>query len=86
MDRTEDEAEVAETPQPPTPPTVRRLLPAFEVVTPTVRRLLPAFEVVTPRSARPSALPLLFDPLQALLARSPRWPPAPLLPPLMTRA
>ena len=72
MDTTEDEAEVAETPRPPAPPTVRRLLPAFEVV--------------TPRSARPSAprpLPALH---QALPVRSPRRPPAPLPPRMTVRA
>ena len=48
MDTTEDEAEVAETSRPPAHPTVRRLLPAFEVV--------------TPRCNRPSAPPSVVRP------------------------
>ena len=63
MDTTEDEAEVAETPCPPAPPTVRRLLPAFEVV--------------TPRSNRPSAPPSAALPTLANAGPLPQAAPSP---------
>ena len=63
MDTTEDEAEVAETPRPPAPPTVRRLLPAFEVV--------------TPRSTRPSAPPSVVRPTPGAAGPLPQAAPSP---------
>ena len=63
MDTTEDEAEVAETPRPPAPPTVRRLLPAFEVV--------------TPRSNRPSAPPSVVRPTPGAASPLPQAAPSP---------
>ena len=63
MDTTEDEAEVAETPRPPAPPTVRRLLPALEVV--------------TPRSNRPSAPPSVVRPTPGATGPLPQAAPSP---------
>ena len=63
MDTTEDEGEVAETPRPPAPPTVRRLLPACEVV--------------TPRSARPTAPSLLVRPTPGTTGPLPQAAPSP---------
>ena len=63
MDTTEDEAEVAETPRPPAPPTVRRLLPAFEVV--------------TLRSSRPSAPPTVVRPTPGAAGPLPQAAPSP---------
>ena len=63
MDTTEDEAEVAETPRPPAPPTVRRLPPAFEVV--------------TPRSTRPSAPPSVVRPTPGAAGPLPQAAPSP---------
>ena len=63
MDTTEDEAEVAETPRPPAPPTVRRLLPAFEVVTPC--------------SSRPSAPPSVVRPTPGAAGPLPQAAPSP---------
>ena len=63
MDTTEDEAEVAETPRLPAPPTVRRLLPAFEVV--------------TPRSNRPAAPPSVVRPTPGAAGPLPQAAPSP---------
>ena len=57
MDTTEDEAEVAETPRPLAPPTVRRLLPALEVVTPRPTGPTAPPSVVRPTPGAPGPLP-----------------------------
>ena len=57
MDTTEDEAEVAETHRPPAPRTVRRLLPAFEVVTPRSTRPSAPTSVVRPTPGAAGPLP-----------------------------
>jgi len=64
MDTTEDEGEaVAETPRPSAPSTVRRLLPAFEVV--------------TPRPTRPSAPPSVLRPTPGAGGPLPQVAPSP---------
>ena len=75
MDTTEDQGGVAGTPSPPAPPTVRRVLPALELVTPC--------------SARPSAPPSVVRPTPCadgpLPQAAPSPSPAPTDPPGLTR-
>ena len=75
IDTTEDEGEIAETPHPPAP-----LLPPQPAGSSPPSRWLP------PALLAPLLLPLSFVLLQALPARSPRRPPAPLPPQMMTWA
>ena len=63
MDTTDDESVATEIPRPPAPPTVRRLLPAFEVV--------------TPRSTRPSAPPSVVRPTPGAAGPLPQVAPSP---------